>query len=364
MADSTAPIEINLQVAIVCSADTRDLDKPENLEKLKRLWTSREKYTKWIETRARGAIETACFGECLALLQRKTHALAQAIALELTEDLHEKGLILNSVDVTEINFAPELFEAVMTRHRLYLESLERVAEMRLELLSAQLETEAQRQYAEQIPALSLPLLFRDDKQGLREYLNNAMMAVNGLVERSGSGAEGKQLIQAIFSALNQLPGATPPPLVQSNNVDVVIQSNEKIADEMIRTALGNNIQVAIPLPGSTAGATSGGALNAEVEQAISDCRAAIPQVRVLAKEKSVELILTLASAARLRLVLRDWDDYPSIEPTLARCVVLSGENPEREIRPTLRALMQWQPGSSLTDIARELIERGDELAQG
>jgi hypothetical protein len=358
-----APLDFSVDTAISCSADTRNLDDPQLLEKLKSLWPSREKYEKWIEGRTKGAIKRACSEEGLALVQRDRQSLENVIARLLTPDLEEKGLVLNSVVVTKIDFPEDLFKAVRALHQQHILSLEHIAEERRKFLSAQFDTETQRQYAEQIPGFSLPLLLRDNEEGKRQFLNNMLAAVNGVVTTSGSGTEGKTLVAAIVEALGQLSNATPLP-PKPSNVDDVSQKVTLAADQTIREVLKGSSQTPIPLPERMASqGESATMLSPEVTNAMESCLADIPQVRIIAKGDSVVMIVTL-SGARIRLTLRDWEDYPDAEPTIAKCVVLVGENEERVIKPELKSLTRWHPGSSLTDIARELIQRGAELTQG
>jgi len=341
----------------VALPDERDAD---GIEALERVSANDARRRQIIETKTRGIIERASLDEGPALLRKDARALAAETRRQLTALLLGSGLELVDVMVTQIELPEEIYEMVMTRHRQDIITLEALSEERRKLLATVVDAEAQWAWAQRIPAVTLPLLMKLDREGFRQYMNNGLAGASILLDRSGSSAGVAEAIEAMKSLLGasavspvtggvSFAGASGTVDVAKQKVDRTVQEIEAAygVPALPRADAQENI-ITVP-PG----------LPDVLHKHVAEIQR-LGGVRVLVKSDFITIVADMAGS-RTKVVLRDLSDYPECAPQLVRVSVTVGESEERNGCPSLDSLADWHAGSSLLDVVDEVKRRGSQL---
>jgi regulator of protease activity HflC (stomatin/prohibitin superfamily) len=350
-------LPIRLVATVFYQIALPDAGEVDGIEALERITANEARRKQIIETKTRGIIERASLSEGTALLRKDAMALAAEIKRQLTIPLLGSGLDLVDVMVTQIELPEDLYDMVMARHRQNIITLEALSEERRKLLATVIDAEAQRAWAERIPAVTLPLLMKQDPEGLRQFLANSLAVASTLVDRAGSSTGMAAAIEGMKALLG--PSTVPPAAGGisfgnvSRTVDIDAQEAERTVQE-IEAAYG-----ATALP---RGAAQEGiivvppSLPDILYQHIAHVKQQ-PAVNVIVRGDSITIVVDTADS-RVKVLLRDFGDYPECAPQLTRVSVTAGEAEERVGRPSLDSLADWHTGSSLLDVVDEVTRHG------
>lgn len=354
-----AELEVSMTVTLYNRAVITDWEDPDQAYALDSLSPNDDRRKQILESCLRTAIEVACTKQGLALLQKYTPEIQMEIERDIAEKLREYGLVAR-IDVSSIEHPPELYEAVMARHQARIQLIEQAAEARLRLLESITDAEARRAFAERLPPFNLNSLLQPGSEHLAQWCNNALQAVSLLGERSASGEELTKAAYGLLASFGGLSSPTPTDIapdiagVESTVVDIV-QKSEKLISEGLEQ-IEENFDMETQSTGYTKQLILPTSL---LHEHLEVCRK-MQNVKVLPpKGDLITLVFDFLNnpIQRVRLSLRDFEDYPELAPLLIEFRQTTTEGEERAIRPVLSSLTDWHPGSSIMDVAEEIISK-------
>jgi hypothetical protein len=352
-----AELEVSMTVTLYNRAVITDWDDPDQANALDSLSPNDDRRKQLLESRLRSAIEVACTKQGLALLQKFTPDIQMEIERDLTEKLREYGLGAR-IDVANIEHPPELYQAIMAHHQARIQLIEQAAEARLRLLDSMTDADARRAFAERLPPFSLNSLLQPGSEQLAQYCNNALQAVSLLGERSASGEEMIKAFNGLYASLGGLSSSpsinTPPDVTGVENTVVdMVQKVEKITSENL-DQIDEDLETK-----QSSGTTNRPMLQLPLLfEHLDNCRkmgVGVPTP----KGDLIALVFKFSegSVQRLRILLRGFEDYPEVEPVVVECKQITAEGEEHLIHPILSSLTDWHPGSSVMDLAKEIISK-------
>lgn len=388
---SEAPLEVKLTAVIYYRPDLSRSDDQRTLAAMDNFSLDEDLRRDSIRFRVEAAIEDVCQRNVLALLKKQTTDISEEMERQLSRDPANAGLQLRVV-VVNIEHPPELYAEILALHRERIRLIEHAGEVRRKLIETIADAEGRRRFAERVPPVSLSMLLQPNSDGLRQWCNNALSAVAGL----RSGEDMARAINDIIKSFSGPPQMPPPP-PSSANFDQMMrgilqaseQSTTKVIDDAtfdspphLQPAAGSAILT--PPPATLPPAQTGSAAPNQPSPPPAQVAPSVPSPLAPALLADVEACRQLAGVRvlppkgntmtivfdfedgpvqRLRLALKDFDDYPYIQPVPVpgECRQITAEGEELSIRPRLAALAQWHPGSSLIDVAKEVLQRAGQI---
>jgi hypothetical protein len=354
--EGAAALPISLTVTVQYELDLSAPDDPDSLDKMNRIPAIKNRWQESLERIVQGVVEGACLDEGPALLRGDTRALGEEVKRRIAAGLAAYGLRVTIVDVTNLETPPELYEAVMLHHQQNLLTWALIAEERRKLISALADAEAQHEWAARIPALTLPLLLKNAPDTLREFLNNSLVPVGFMADRGAEGEQIAKAVEAIKKLIDTSPGGTPPPaLTSGQDIDLSLKSQVERGDGII-SAIQEQYAAALPTGAQTRSIAS--SLPTILLEHIEEANRRTG-VNVLIKGGDIVIVIKVPDKGRLRLLLRDLDDYPDVEPMLVEGSMCPIDGEEQKNRPSLRSLADWHPGSTILDVVEEAQRLGE-----
>jgi hypothetical protein len=383
---SELPLEVKLTAVIYYRPDLSQPSDQRTLAAIDTFPLDEDLRRDSIRFRVEAAIEDVCQRNALALLKKQNTEISEEIERQLSRDPVNAGLQLRVV-VVNTEHPPELYAEILSIHRERIRLIEHAGQVRRKLIDTIADGEGRRKFAERAPPFSLSMLLQPNSDGLRQWCNNALSAVAGL--RSGEDmAKAIKVLMESFAGPPQVP--LPPPSsadfeqTMHNILQTSEQSVKNVIDNLTFESSPRLESVILTPPPTTllpaqmepvtpieplpppihveppVASPLAPALLADVEA----CRQ-LAGVRVLPKENIIIIVFDFEDGPvqRLRLVLTDFDDYPDIEPVPVpkECWRSTAEGEKFPIRPRLAALAQWHPGSSLVDVAKEVLQRAGQV---
>jgi hypothetical protein len=353
------PLKVSFDVTIELSVDDDGLDNPTVLEKLIKLeeW---ETLQKKVVAATEAAADHVSQEGALSLLNNNKLNLAQAIELILEPQMKKRGLLLNAT-VTKIDLDSRLFETKNVRHEANLLAFRRFEDLKWILIRSLTKARIKSRISEIISKVSFYDIAERDPKALKDIIIAQIAAASKVVERSGSGEEAKILIDEMLKLF--APNSPSSTFQQDENIINTVVENIRNSQEEI-APLSNALPASVILSEQLDQMTAPN-LPQKVEQAIEECSKTFSSVKIVVDKSLVTLVYFIEPLnAHIRLVLSDWENYPQVPPLRQLFVTNNEEKKELKPCPKLKSIECWAMGSSLSDIAKDLVERGAELLEG